>query len=138
MSKCKYCGAEIVRIKHMGGTAVCWASPVTYWAVRDGDARTIYTPNGMTEQGTLTGNLRDAIGIGYLPHTCNQKPIILKGRDSWSRPVYEDLSGRLLVDVDPRKDQEPDICTKQGNAFNGEPCDPVEGDFDFIPYRDTW
>lgn len=72
------------------------------------------------------------------PHTCHQLPVIFKGRDSWSRPVYEDPSGRLLVDVDPRKDRKPDICTKQGNAFDGEPCDPVEGDFDFIPCRDTW
>lgn len=27
---------------------------------------------------------------------------------------------------------------KQGNDFNGEPCDPVEADFIFIPRRDTW
>ena len=26
----------------------------------------------------------------------------------------------------------------QGNAFDGEPCDPVDGDFIFIPRRDTW
>ena len=60
------------------------------------------------------------------------------GRDSWSRPVYDDGTGRLLVDVDPRAGRKPDICTKQGNAFDGEPCDPVDGDFIFIPRRDTW
>ena len=136
--KCKNCGAEIIRIKTMGGPVVCLASPVTYWPDRDEYARTVYTPNGMTEHGNLTGDLQDAVGIGYLPHICNRRPIIHKGRDSWSRLVYEDLNGRLLVDVDPRKDRGPDICTKQGNAFDGEPCDPVKGDFDFIPCRDTW
>ena len=135
--KCKHCGAEIIRIQTMGGPAVCWAFPTTYWLVRDGHARGLLTPNGENVYGNLTGDPQKAIGIGYLGHTCYQLPVILKGRDSWSRPVYEDLSGRLLVDVDPRKDHRPDICTKQGNAFDGEPCDPVEGDFDFIPYRDT-
>lgn len=62
----------------------------------------------------------------------------LKGRDSWDRPVYMDTTGRLLVDVDPRKNRKPDICTKQGNDFDGEPCDPVQADFIFLPYRDTW
>lgn len=62
----------------------------------------------------------------------------LLGRDSWDRPVYDDGTGRLLVDVDPRKNREPDICTKQGNDFDGEPCDPVQADFIFLPYRDTW
>ena len=136
--KCKHCGAEIIRIRAMGGTIICWASPTVYWTVRDKYARGLYTPNGISINGNLTGDPQKAVGIGYLPHTCHQKPIILKGRDSWDRPVYEDLSGRLLVDVDPRRDREPAICTKQGNAFDGEPCDPVEGDFDFIPYRDTW
>ena len=59
------------------------------------------------------------------------------GRDSWSRPVYE-ADGRLYVDVEPRKDRGPDICTKMHNAFGGEPCDPVEAEFEFVPARDTW
>lgn len=62
-----------------------------------------------------------------------------RGRDSWDRPVYE-CDGRLYVDVDPRRSRPADICTKQGNAFNGEPCDPVpEGTIiEFVPKRDTW
>lgn len=61
------------------------------------------------------------------------------GRDSWSRPVYE-CYGRLYVDVDPRKHREPDICTKQGNAFDGEPLDPIAAgvEIEFVPCRDTW
>lgn len=61
------------------------------------------------------------------------------GRDSWSRPVYE-ADGRLYVDVDPRKGRGPDICTKQGNAFDGEPNVPIpEGtEIEFVPERDTW
>lgn len=138
--KCKNCGAEIVRIQRMGGPVVCLASPVTYWSARDEDARELLTPNGETVYGNLTGDLQKAVGIGYLLHTCHQKPIIYKGRDNWDRPVYEDLSGRLLVDVEPRKDWKPKICTKLNNSFYGEPDCPLrfEGEFDFIPHRDTW
>lgn len=62
-----------------------------------------------------------------------------RGRDSWDRPVYE-CDGRLYVDVDPRRSRPADICTKQGNVFDGEPCDPVlEGTIiEFVPERDTW
>ena len=136
--KCDCCDAEIIRIDTPRGPVMCGASPTAYWPVRDKYTRTIYTPNSESFSGNLTGDPQKAVGIGYLPHTCHQRPVIFKGRDSWSRPVYEDPSGQLLVDVDPRKDQAPDICTKQGNAFDGEPCDPVKGDFDFIPCRDTW
>lgn len=69
------------------------------------------------------------------------KPVLVlnhMGRDSWSRPVYEGPGERYYVDVDPREDREPDICTKQGNEFDGEPCDPVEARFIFVPCRDTW
>lgn len=61
------------------------------------------------------------------------------GRDSWDRPVYE-CGGQLYVDVDPRRSRQPDICTKQGNAFDGEPCDPIPEDaiVEFVPERDTW
>lgn len=136
--KCKHCGAEIVRIRTMDGQEVCWASTVTYWKIRDEYARKLYTLNGQTIYGNLNGILQNAVGVGYLPHTCNQKPIIFKGWDSWNRPVYYDLNGRLLVDVDPRKDREPKICTKLNNDFDGEPDCPVDGDFDFIPYRAAW
>lgn len=65
--------------------------------------------------------------------------LTLVGRDSWSRPVYE-CGGRLYVDVDPREDRQPEICTKQGNDLDGEPCDPLPTgtEVEFIPYRDTW
>jgi hypothetical protein len=59
------------------------------------------------------------------------------GRDSWERPVYE-CGGKLYVDVDPRKHRKPEIRTKQSNKFGGEPCSPVNGEFEFIPARDTW
>lgn len=62
-----------------------------------------------------------------------------RGRDSWDRPVYE-AEGKLYVDVDPRRDQRADICTKCNNEFDGEPDMPVSGDFriTFEPGRDTW
>ena len=61
------------------------------------------------------------------------------GRDNWERPVYE-CEGRLYVDVDPREGHNPDICTKQSNAFYGEPLEPIEEDTDieFVPERDIW
>lgn len=136
--KCRHCGREIVRIRTMSGFAACDFPEVTYWPMRQGEERTLLTPNGQTIYKSLTGEKNDAEGIGYLPHTCHLLHLIYKGRDSWSRPVYEAPDGTLYVDVDPRADRKPDICTKQGNAFDGEPCDPVGADFDFIPRRDTW
>ena len=61
------------------------------------------------------------------------------GRDSWDRPVYE-CDGRLYVDVDPRKNRKPEICTKNGNSFDGEPLDNIPADTEviFVPHRDTW
>lgn len=136
--KCKCCGAEIIRIQTMGGPVVCWASPVTYWSARNSSAHEVLTPNGEHHYGNLSGELQRAIGVGYLPHTCNQLPLIFEGRDSWDRPVYQGLDGKRYVDIDPRKGRKPNICTKLSNAFDGEPCNPVEATFDFIPHRDTW
>ena len=70
------------------------------------------------------------------------KPILILhhiGRDSCDRPVYE-CDGRLYVDVNPRRSRQPNICTKLNNAFDGEPCDPVQNGtiFGFVPERDTW
>jgi len=61
------------------------------------------------------------------------------GRDSWSRPVYES-ENLLYVDVDPRKNRQPDMCTKQNNEFEGEPNYPISEDIEieFVPCRDTW
>ena len=137
--RCKHCGAEIIRIHTMGGLAVCWASPITYWPVRNNEAQGLLTRNGSNVYGNLTGELEDAVGVGYLPHTCNQMLLILQGRDSWDRPVYKGPDGNLYVDVDPRKGWGPNICTKYQNDFDGEPDDPVLGvDFIFTPFRDVW
>lgn len=65
--------------------------------------------------------------------------LVYKGRDNWDRPIYE-CDGVLYVDVDPRKHRKPDICTKQFNAFNGEPLEQINPDIEieFVPCRDTW
>ncbi|WP_101698689.1 hypothetical protein [Clostridium minihomine] len=67
-----------------------------------------------------------------------------RGRDNWDRPVYES-EGRLYVDVDPRRGRAPEICTKNGNDFYGEPDTPIaymqlykDAQIEFIPCRDTW
>lgn len=68
-----------------------------------------------------------------------------KGRDSWSRPVYMDESGKLWKDVEPRPDRSPKLCTSLNNAFNGEPDTPMEYmkkyegvPVIFEPERDIW
>lgn len=63
--------------------------------------------------------------------------LTLLGRDSWDRPVYE-ANRRLYVDTNPRKCFPPNICTKNNNAFDGEPSDSVSTEVEFIPARDTW
>lgn len=62
-----------------------------------------------------------------------------KGRDSWSRPVYE-ADGNLYVDVDPRKGWKPNIHTKYNNEFDDEPDMPISENIqiEFVPCRDTW
>lgn len=60
------------------------------------------------------------------------------GWDDWDRAVYQDAEGTLYVDTDPRSGREPQMCTKYGNQFCGEPCDPVEADFIFTPSRAVW
>lgn len=71
--------------------------------------------------------------------------ITFKGWDSWHRPVYENNSGKLFVDVEPRKNYAPELCTKQFNTFNGEPLTPItaiekyKGEhIEFIPERQVW
>lgn len=59
-----------------------------------------------------------------------------KGNDSWDRPVYE-ADENLYVDVDPRSDRGPTICTKYNNAFDGEPDSeiPADTEIEFVPQR---
>lgn len=75
------------------------------------------------------------------------KMLLLKhiGRDSWGRPVYEDESGRLWKDVEPRAGKVPKLCTALYNNFDGEPDIPLEAmerykdaRIVFVPERDTW
>lgn len=67
------------------------------------------------------------------------------GRDSWSRPVYEDDNGVLWKDVDPRASRKANLCTSVGNEFDGEPdtgMDYLEEyqnvSVIFVPERDVW
>ena len=46
------------------------------------------------------------------------------GNDDWSRPVYKGDDGKLFVDTDPRCVY-PNLCTKSGNDFYGEPDTPI-------------
>lgn len=81
IEKCKHCGAEIIRIRDsMGHIGVYDAEQVMYWSThKKGGGRRpaseiveIATPNGEHHYATLTGELNNAIGIGYLAHTCFQ------------------------------------------------------------------
>ena len=100
--KCKNCGREIIRIRLGGRSVACDAAPITYWSVRGGAAMSeaipLLTPNGESVYGALDGKLKDAVGMAYHPHTCGLLPIFHRGRDSWSRPIYDDGEGCFLVD----------------------------------------
>ena len=65
------------------------------------------------------------------------------GMDSWSRPVYKDPDGNLFKDVDPRKQNRPELCTV--SDFDGEPDTPIryikkyeDVNIMFLPSRETW
>lgn len=67
------------------------------------------------------------------------------GNDSRNRPIYKDRYGKLFVDVDPRKNRKPEICTKYNNDFDGEPDIPINYtiaysnvEIEFIPIRIVW
>lgn len=73
--------------------------------------------------------------------------LVLKyiGNNSNDRPVYESENGKLFVDIDPRKDRHPRLCTKLNNAFDGAPDTPVmyikryaDTEFVFEPERVVW
>ena len=69
--KCKGCGAEVIRISLPGEKSiVCGANAVTYWLPTTDPISEIFTPNGERSYGSLTGKLKEAIGIGFVPHTC--------------------------------------------------------------------
>ena len=60
------------------------------------------------------------------------------GRDSSDRDVYDDGSGKLYVNANPRGEWITEICTKANNEFDREPCDAIPSDIEitFIPKRD--
>lgn len=89
-----------------------------------------------TEMAKQGGNF----GAGCWEVICLTKKQVLTfvGKDNHDRPVYVDPGHKLYVDTDPRKDREPQICTKYQNLFDGEPRDPVSGNFEFYPNRVTW
>ena len=65
--------------------------------------------------------------------------LVFKGMDNWERPVYE-CEGLLYVDVNPLRHLSPEICTKLGNEFYGEPDTPIPTgtEIEFVPDRETW
>lgn len=60
------------------------------------------------------------------------------GIDSWERPVYKLEDGRLIKDVDPRPQAEPELCFSSNNEFDGEPDYHVEMAVKLLPKRVTW
>ena len=65
------------------------------------------------------------------------------GFDSWGRPVYEDQTGILFVDTYPISGCPMELCTKNGNKFDGEPDTPIcytrySDDTFTVNHRKTW
>jgi len=64
------------------------------------------------------------------------------GLDYWSRPVYKDENGCLVVDVDDRVEGLDSLYTKCDNEFEGEPDWPIievksyqNQEIEFVPKR---
>ena len=93
------------------------------------------------KEQTTANNAMHAVAPTSCEEHCATPKLRLEylGRDSWERPVYA-CDGQLYVDVDPRRSRPADICTKQGNTYEGEPCDPIPAGtiIEFVPERDTW
>ena len=58
------------------------------------------------------------------------------GRDSHSRPVYQDDSGNLYKDTDPRSHVPP--CLFTVDDMEGSPKKWFPGKVKLLPKRDTW
>lgn len=58
--------------------------------------------------------------------------------DSWDRPVYELSDGKLIKDVNPRLNSEPDLYYSSNNDIDGEPDCPVKMTVKLLPKRVTW
>ena len=55
----------------------------------------------------------------------------LIGIDYWSRPVYQDESGRLWKDVN-LGDGEPTLHRAVNDDFDGEPDMPIKGEYEIV------
>jgi hypothetical protein len=53
------------------------------------------------------------------------------GVDFWSRPVYEDESGKLWKDIN-LGDGVISLHSSSDNTFDGEPDMPITGEFEII------
>lgn len=96
------CGIEVKRIGlSSGGTLCCGADMVTYWEPTKEPISEIITPNGERLYGTLVGDLKDAVGIGYVPHTCLAGKHKCGYKYAVFRPhVYPHEKNELLMNVD--------------------------------------
>ena len=59
------------------------------------------------------------------------KKLRLIGIDSWSRPVYQDESGRLWKDINLGSGV-PSLHSASSNDFDGEPDMPINDEFEII------
>ena len=74
--------------------------------------------------------------LGYVPIK-KMKTLKYKGRDSHSRPVYEDMHGKLWKDTDSRKGREKALYSVVNNEIQGEPLWPMKLSIrcEFLPGR---
>lgn len=88
--------------------------------------------------GTYLVNTPEEIAAHCQATVSCKLSVTFAGWDNMDRAVYRSDVGCLYVDTDPRKKQPPKMCTKYQNCFEGEPCDPVEAEFTFLPDRMVW
>jgi hypothetical protein len=64
------------------------------------------------------------------------RKLYYKGIDSWSRPVYQDESGKFWKDVNLGCGV-PYLHSASSNDFDGEPDMPISGEYEIIAEEAT-
>lgn len=75
--KCEHCGIEVTYVQlPNGGNICCGENPIPYGNPTQEPICEFITPDGNRCYGSILSNKRNAVGIGFKPHTCiARKPV---------------------------------------------------------------
>lgn len=75
MSRCKYCGEEILFIGIQSGKKMpCDPELIPFWWAPEGE-ETFVTQNGELVRGSRDGEPEEVTDVGYIPHECTGKKV---------------------------------------------------------------